>query len=921
MKKVLLIILFSLIAGQNHSADLFNQTVSEEYCYNVIGNMTALIKEGYVYLDFLKAPKQPQGKEGYIPKVDLIEELENINKTNRTFFDFYADIQNVLSKTRDGHFGITVNEMSDLYFHFYCLPFYVYVKEVLDENNRTNDTYLTIEENTEFCSEGYSEETLNKTKELNGKKILQINGMEPYSYLEEMSKKGNVVHSPQCRYILTYNYLSNLYLDSYPLKIEDLTTTIKFEGEEQEFTIDYQLKRLEFFSEEFKQYYIKERRKYFKLNMPIPRFEEIELKFKIEKGLIDKDLLKDEEDIWELKSSDGTIKCRVDEVNQFNVLLQRSFAPNDFDNYEDIMYQCFSKFYSNDYKIIIIEFRNGGGYSELCVPFTQYVHPKILKPVISAMRVSDLIYKTFFKNDENLNPETCFPFTEKDNILDGKEDLYTVGNVNVTHKRTKDTEGFNIYEKKIMENKRREYLSSGKTKKPTEILVFTDGFSFSCTSVFIRGLQVNGHGITVGYNARPDLDKTDFDASQSNSAVETFDFSEYTQNLESLGFSSRITFTEEFDPNDKGEPQTPMEFQIYPVDEISDIYVGYDDERYDRFINVAKTIFEKYNDLENGECNPDNKYLYYETSECDSVLEIDKAHGGYLCGENGKWNTSNCIAAYCDSGYILNNDRNECIKDPCENIALKEISLNESKEYIFTIEPNNSYIFTIEAENYTYNFYSEIESLFYFLNENHILELSPNGTEFSYPEKIYVNYFVNLTENTTISIIYKNESEEEESSEEESSKEEESPHEEESPKEEENPHEEESPKEEENPKEEESPHEEESPKEEESPHEEESHKEEENPHEEESHKEEESPHEEESHKEEESPHEEENPPDNKDDDSDGLSAGILALIIIGSIIGVVLITVVIIIFISRKKKLSNEDIEGKTEKLNPMESL
>ena len=107
------------------------------------------------------------------------------------------------------------------------------------------------------------------------------------------------------------------------------------------------------------------------------------------------------------------------------------------------------------------------------------------------MRVSDLIYKNFFKNDENLNPETCFPFTEKDNILDGKEDIYTDGIVNVTHKRIKDIENFNIYEKKIMENKRREYLSSGKTKKPTEILVFTDGYSFSCTSVFIRGLQVN----------------------------------------------------------------------------------------------------------------------------------------------------------------------------------------------------------------------------------------------------------------------------------------------------------------------------------------------------------------------------------------------------------------------------------------------
>ena len=448
MQNILIILLLGIIAGQSPSNDLFNRTVSEEYCANVIGNMTALIKEGYVYLDFLKAPKQPAGKEDYIPKVDLIKELESINKTNRTFFDFYADIQNIIEKERDGHFSIYSNEMNDIYYYYYCLPFYVYVKEVFDENDKVNDTYLTIQANVEFCSNGYSEEILKRTKELVGKKILQINGMEPYEYLEEMGKKGNVVHSSQCRYILTCRKFNRLYLAIHPLKKEDLTTTIKFEGEEQEFTIDYQIKSLTFFSEEFKQFYIKERREYFKLNMPIPLFEEIELKFKIKKGLIDKNLLKDGEDFWELTTSDGTLKCRVDNENHFNVFFQKTFSPYDFDEYEDIMYQCFSKFYSNNYKIIIIESLNGGGYTELCIPFTQYFHPKILKPSISALRVSDLIYENFFRNDENLNPETCFPYTEKDNILDGKNDIYNDGIDEVIHRRTKDIEAFNIYEKK-----------------------------------------------------------------------------------------------------------------------------------------------------------------------------------------------------------------------------------------------------------------------------------------------------------------------------------------------------------------------------------------------------------------------------------------------------------------------------------------
>ena len=75
-----------------------------------------------------------------------------------------------------------------------------------------------------------------------------------------------------------------------------------------------------------------------------------------------------------------------------------------------------------------------------------------------------------------------------------------------------------------MEKKRKEYLDTGNTKKPTDILIFTDGYLFDCASAFIKGIQVHGHGILVGYNARPDLNKSDFDASQSNSGADLFEW-------------------------------------------------------------------------------------------------------------------------------------------------------------------------------------------------------------------------------------------------------------------------------------------------------------------------------------------------------------------------------------------------------------
>ena len=118
--------------------------------------------------------------------------------------------------------------------------------------------------------------------------------------------------------------------------------------------------------------------------MPFPNFKQLELKYKIKKGLMNNNSNNnnnnESNDIWELKSNDGQIKCKIDSVNELNVFYQNSFSPDDFYDYENIMYECFDKFYSNDYKIVIIEDQNPGGYSKLCLPFIQYTRPKISKP-------------------------------------------------------------------------------------------------------------------------------------------------------------------------------------------------------------------------------------------------------------------------------------------------------------------------------------------------------------------------------------------------------------------------------------------------------------------------------------------------------------------------------------------------------------
>ena len=126
-----------------------------------------------------------------------------------------------------------------------------------------------------------------------------------------------------------------------------------------------------------KNIFLKEHQKYVKFGIPFPSFEEMELRYKIQKGLINKNNSQQEKIIWDLETKKGLLKCKVVLENKINVFYQNRFSESDFYDYENTMYSCFKKFYSNNYPIIIIEDQNGGGYSELCIPFRQYTNPKV----------------------------------------------------------------------------------------------------------------------------------------------------------------------------------------------------------------------------------------------------------------------------------------------------------------------------------------------------------------------------------------------------------------------------------------------------------------------------------------------------------------------------------------------------------------
>ena len=212
-------------------------------------------------------------------------------------------------------------------------------------------------------------------------------------------------------------------------------------------------------------------------------------------------------------------------------------------------------------------------------------------------------------------------------------------------------------------------------RKPTDILIFTDGYSFSARSTFIKKVQLNGGAIIIGYRGNPNLNK--FDSSQSPSSVFSTEDSkdDLSKQITNLGFSLGYTIMEYFDKNDyiENELNIPLEYKIHEIDERFEYY-PYNYFSLSEFISKAKSIFKNYKT----NCNPNNKKLVLISENCK--FSSKEMHGGYECGDDGNW-SDKCVPTYCDNGFYFDETKNECIKDLCLEYEKKV----ETKKSTYTI--------------------------------------------------------------------------------------------------------------------------------------------------------------------------------------------------------------------------------------------
>ena len=347
---------------------IYDEEISEENCTKIINNLKDLL-EIYVYSDIAKNPPDIENYPNYHHRpIDLKAELEKVSKTNRKFYEFYQEIQKILKATKDLHFNIYAHQTpKGIQFgqYFATLPFNFEIRK--DKNNKHR---IFIKKNSYFnFIDINTKEFINYHLDI---PLKAINGIDPFDYIQNWSQYRQL-KNPHAQFSFIIDAVASFSLCHYPVEYSELYNEYEFDDNHS--TKIFYLNNFQSIKDndkEFNDYFLKVFQKQ-KTPFDMPHYDIIRDEFLISKGLKQrKKILKQEKIKWDIYYEDIVngvtyyLKCRFDQKNKVNVLVQNSFNIN-INNAFSKVFECFEIFYSNEYPVIIIEDHNGGGYADLLI--------------------------------------------------------------------------------------------------------------------------------------------------------------------------------------------------------------------------------------------------------------------------------------------------------------------------------------------------------------------------------------------------------------------------------------------------------------------------------------------------------------------------------------------------------------------------
>ena len=644
------------------------EKMSNEDLESIIDYFINIFNDAYAFNEISANPPQPPFQNNYHEKTDIIVELNEMKekvKNNEIIevYDFYSEIINIISKLKDSHIQINWS-LLNLDDFFILAPVDFYVKDV-DGIPKVFSNCVTEEFENSFDQDVI--DTLDICDTNDESPIISINGYDPFDYINYFGNYFSSTKNEHASFSFRLKFHNDLPLNYYPFKLDEFEQLqIEFESGDiinSKFFIGSNL--------DINNGDRRNLRNLQKNNININK------KNKLRKYLKKRKL--NNQINWNFKNGDD-IKCYEDSIKEINIYYISTFAPDNKDNYLKVIEYCSELFDKNNYPIVVINDLNEGGFVYLSQIFLGIISPLMsINLYKGRIRITDS-----FKESEEINYYIETNMTSSENCLHTNYDRLTSQKIHVNYGENLEndlTQMFFINNITI-----HNYIETARNKmkhkrKPTEILIYTDGYTFSAASLFMQYLQKSGGGIIASYLGNPNH-KNDkyFDISQSPSPVFTHNlleiFSPENYNLlnsnKENGWKMQMPGIQSF--YDSNDYEIPLEYEVILPDINSNIYECFDEELYEKFMLNAKNIFEKFKN----ECNPNNTNLVKVTDECDNTFGNTYTHGGYECGDDGKW-TNNCVPSYCDPGYFFNKNKKKCVKDICSSIPIKIID-NEIDE-------------------------------------------------------------------------------------------------------------------------------------------------------------------------------------------------------------------------------------------------
>ena len=642
----------------------------------IIDSLIALFNEAYAYTEVAKNPPQPSFNSTYFEKVDIIQGLKNIQTKDTNMFKFYQEIKLLFDRLGDQHLHIDI-KMSKLKDLFFECPIQLEIREY---NYKFRIFGKVRPSEYEFRHFRNSEEVFNIIKKNIDVPIKTINGKDPFDYITEFGGRYEKFKSPQGTF--RFKMFEQQKKDSrnffdYPLPKEEFYNfTVEYQNDDK-FTTDYVIHSknnltqnsfnndIKSFAENLK----KKKANITEIYRDIITFGSKRLFEKLYGNVNDKKTIFAENMNWTHRWS-NEIACKVDEVKKINIYAVLSFGLSTSNDYINTVSECTKLFDENRYPIMVVNILNGGGLLDNSQYLIETVSPRTTVNIYAAFRDKGLFKDTTYGNliaNTLLDINNCESlsyrsFKKKSKHIDYGDSVSDdiLGPIFLS--------GMNV--RRQVKNLKDQLKNP---RKPTEIILFTDGFSYSATSLFLKFLQYHGGAITVGYYPNPNLENVPYDSGLSPSSILTQDAlslldASGLKNLNKYTYSFVITGSQTFyTPNDFTHP---LEYEVTPVDERLNVYIKdsdneddrmYNKENYEVFIDHALGYVEKYKT----KCNKNNKKLLFVTEECDGQFENSYTHGGYVCGDDGVW-TKTCVASYCDFGYVFDYTKKKCIVDVCK---------------------------------------------------------------------------------------------------------------------------------------------------------------------------------------------------------------------------------------------------------------